>query len=178
MNITLKQLKAFNACEAGLLWFKQQKRKEVKYILRKLVCENHFDYANWFVTKLFTHPQCVQYSIFSSEICLEQFEKQYPEDSRPREAIEAAKNWLKNPTEENRSAAWYAAEYTAGLTASTAWSAAKYAAWSAAKYAAWSAAYAASAARSAEYAAESAAESAAWSARSALMEKAIEMLGL
>jgi hypothetical protein len=30
------------------------------------------------------------------------FEKKYPNDKSPREAIEAAENWLKNPTEENR----------------------------------------------------------------------------
>lgn len=40
------------------------------------------------------------------------FEKGHPNDDRPRKAIEAAKEWLKNPTEENRKAAeaaWAAA---------------------------------------------------------------------
>ena len=30
------------------------------------------------------------------------FEKKYPKDDRPRKAIEAAVNWLENPTEENQ----------------------------------------------------------------------------
>jgi len=32
-------------------------------------------------------------------------EKKYPKDDRPRKAIEAAKNWLANPTKENAHAA-------------------------------------------------------------------------
>ncbi len=81
----------------------------------------------------------VALSIYSAELCINEFEKVYPTDKRPREAIEAAKKWLLEPTKENESAA----------------------AWSAAS----AAASAESAARSAS--AESAARSAAWSARSA-----------
>jgi len=74
-------------------------------------------------------------AIFSAELCLSNFETEYPEDKRPRLAIEAAKKYLDNPTEENRSAAWSAAE----AARSAAWSA-----WSAA----WSAARSAASARS------------------------------
>lgn len=82
----------------------------------------------------------VSLSIYSAELCIDNFEKVFPDDNKPREAIEAAKKWLLEPTEANQSAARSAAE--------SAWSA-----WSAARSAAWSA--------------ESAAESAAWSAESA-----------
>ena len=89
-----------------------------------------------------TKNDSVALSIFSAELCIKNFEKLYPNDKRPREAIEAAKKWLKNPTEENRSAArsaWSAAE-----------SAAESAAWSAARYAESAAWYAESAAWYAE----------------------------
>ena len=87
----------------------------------------------------------VALSIFSAELCIEQFEKVYPKDKRPREAIEAAKKWLLEPTKENesaaesaksaaKSAAWSAAE-SAWLAAESAW----LAAWSAAESAAESA---------------------------------------
>jgi len=97
----------------------------------------------------------VALSIYAAELCIDNFEKKYPEDKKPREAIEAAKKFLKYPTKANRSAAWSAAE--------SAWSAAWSAAESA-RSAAWSAAW--SAAESARSAAESArsARSAAWSA--------------
>jgi hypothetical protein len=100
----------------------------------------------------------VALAIFSAEQCLKNFEKEYPDDKRPREAIEAAKRWLEHPTKKNqvaaRSEAWSAAE-----SAWSAWSAAESAAWSA-----WSAESAAWSAWSAESAAWSEAWSEAWSA--------------
>ena len=54
----------------------------------------------------------VAISIYSAELCLENFEKLFPNDKKPREAIEAANRWIENPTEENESAAesaWSAA---------------------------------------------------------------------
>ena len=139
----------------------------------------------------------VALAIYSAELVIDNFEKVYPDDKRPREAIEAAKRYLKDPSEKNRSAA-ESAESAAWSAASAAWSAASAAsaAASAAESAAWgvasaaasaaSAAIAASAARSVASAAwsaarsvASAAESAAWSvasaaesaARSALIKK-------
>ena len=47
----------------------------------------------------------VALSIYAAELCIENFENIYPDDKRPREAIEAAKKWLKNPTIENKKAA-------------------------------------------------------------------------
>jgi len=64
----------------------------------------------------------VKLAIFAAEQCLKYFKEEYPDDKRPREAIEAAKRWLKNPTAKNREAA--------GNTREAAWSAGN-AAWSA-----------------------------------------------
>ena len=89
----------------------------------------------------------VAISIFSAELCLKNFEKVYTNDKRPREAIEAAKKWIENPTEENESAV-------------------RSATWSA-RSAAWSAESAARSAESAAWPAARSAESAAWSAESA-----------
>ena len=72
-----------------------------------------------------------RFAIDCAERTLKNFEDKYPEDKRPREAIEAAKKYLEDPTEENQSAAWSAG--------SAAWSAA-WSAESAARSAAWSAA--------------------------------------
>ena len=51
----------------------------------------------------------VKLAIFAAELVIDNYEKEYPNDDRPRKAIEAAKNWLKNPTQENQNA-----EATAG----------------------------------------------------------------
>jgi hypothetical protein len=83
---------------------------------------------------------------------LKHYEDRYPEDKRPREAIQAALKWAKDPTEANRAAA--NAAYVAAAAAA------------AAAYAADAAAYAADAANAdAAYAAADAANAAADAAR-------------
>jgi hypothetical protein len=112
----------------------------------------------------FTKKMGVEYAVWCARRCLKNFEKEFPDDKRPRQAINAAARWLKTPTQKNETAARSAAK-TAAKTAAE--SAAGSAAESAARSAAWSAAEsdARSTARSAaKTAAESAAWSAAWSA--------------
>jgi hypothetical protein len=109
----------------------------------------------------------VALSIYAAELVIKNFEKKYPDDKRPREAIQAAKKWLKNPTEENASvSASSAAAYasSAAAYASTVSAAYVSAAYVSAAYAAASA-YASSAA--AASAAASAYVSAAYAAASA-----------
>ena len=118
-----------------------------------------------------TKEDSVRLAIFASELCIKNFEKVYPNDDRPRKAIEAAKYWLANQNGSAESSAASAAESARSVAWSAAWSAAESAAKSAAesaRSAAWSAAWsAASAAWSARSVAESAAWSVAWSAASA-----------
>jgi len=101
--------------------------------------------------KKWTRKDSLSLAIYSAELVSENFEKEYPNNLRPRKAIQAAKKVLENDTKKNRAAAWSAA-------ANAAASAAASAAWSAA----WSAA---------ENAAENAEENAASAAESASKEK-------
>jgi hypothetical protein len=78
----------------------------------------------------------VAMAIFSAELVIDIFEKKYPNDDRPRKAIEAAKKWLKDPTDKN-SAAYAAYAANAANAANAAANAAN-----AAAYAANAAAYA------------------------------------
>ena len=96
-------------------------------------------------------PLSVEYAIGCAKRVLPNFEKKYPNDDRPRKAIEAAEKWLKEPTEENM----LSAKYAGFVAFSAAWSAAG---------STWSAGYAAD---SAVAAADSADRSAHWSAKSA-----------
>lgn len=50
---------------------------------------------------------------------LPKFEKCYPTDERPRQAIEAGKKWAENPTEENRAAARILADDSSSASIST-----------------------------------------------------------
>ena len=104
----------------------------------------------------------VALSIYAAELCLDNFEKIYPDDKRPRLAIDAAKQWIKNPCEETASAAASAAR-------------AAYSAASAAARAADSAAY--SAARAAARAAR-AARAALTDKIEAWMQKRVKKLGV
>jgi len=116
-------------------------------------------------TYRFTKRIAVELAIFSARLCLKNFEKEFPDDNRPRLAIESAEKYFKKPSTKTKlaakSAAW-SAESAAELAVRSAESAAE------------------SAARSARSAAESAARSArsawsawaAWSAESAVRSSA------
>ena len=67
----------------------------------------------------------IKLAIFAAELVIDIFENAYPNDDRPRKAIEAAKEWLKHPTVEKQNAA--AAAYAAAADAA-AYAAATYAA--------------------------------------------------
>ena len=83
-----------------------------------------------------------EFAVWCAEQCLHEFEKKYPDDLRPRQAIEAKRKWLKGEiSNEELYAASSAASSAAWSAASdSAWSAASDSAWSAASSAAWSAA--------------------------------------
>ena len=107
----------------------------------------------------------VAVSIGAAEMCLKNFEKVFPNDKRPREAIEAARKWLENPTKKNESA------LSAESAARSAWSAAE-AAGSARSAESAASAWSALSAESAAEAAASAAEAAAASVESAASAEA------
>jgi hypothetical protein len=111
-----------------------------------------------------TTPVLVFWAADCAEHVLPVFETKYPEDDRPRKAIEAARAWVANPTDANRNASTYAAynAHDAAYAANAAYNAAAYnaaaynafdAAYDVAYDAAYAAAYAANAATYAAYAA-------------------------
>ena len=67
----------------------------------------------------------VALTIYSAELVIGIYEKKYPNDTRPRDATEAAKKWLAEPTEANRTRAANAANAAAHAAANAAYAAAK-----------------------------------------------------
>ena len=114
-----------------------------------------------------TQAEAVEYAIIQAESVLHIFEKEFPDDKRPRQAIEAARKWWREPSEANQLAA-NAAAYAAANAAAYAANAAAYAASAAADA---YAAYAAAAADAAAYWADKARNEAKKAARTAGKER-------
>ena len=67
----------------------------------------------------------VRLAIYAAESVLSIFEKECPGDKRPRQAIEAAKAWIKNPCEKTWAASAASAASAAWAAASATWAAAR-----------------------------------------------------
>ena len=153
-TITLKWLQSKGACKESIeAWHKETDHGTLA-TLNRLVVKNP-KWGNWLICRLMNKKQAVQYAIFAAEQVIDIYERKYPNDKRPRNAIEAAKAYLKNPSKKTKAyaadagyAATYAAGYGAGYAATYAAAAATYAADYAAGYddAAAAATYAADAA--------------------------------
>ena len=139
-------------------------------VLAVVECEEKSDiqddkevYSRMRILKAFrwTKTDSVSLAIYAAKLVIDIYEKEYPNDDRPRKAIEAAQKWLKNSLDKNAYAAARAAAYAAIYAADAAIYAAADAAARAAAYAAAGAAagatdavaYAADAARAADAAA-------------------------
>jgi hypothetical protein len=150
MNINIKTLTKYNACNEAQEWFINSKCKTIEEGYKKLKEEKHlnkYHWTNWIISRLLNKNDKIKYAIFAAELVIDIFEKEYPNDKRPRKAIEAAKKYLKNKTSKNKSAAYTAADAAVDAAADAAADAAynaTHAAYAAA-YAAADAAYAAAA---------------------------------
>ena len=155
MKVTSEFLKEKRACNEGLKWVIKNKLIDLEDVdlLQVLVKDKKLEWANWLIVRVMTYKQYIAYAIFAAEQVIDIFEKKYPEDNRPRKAIEAAKKCLENPTAENNADAAYVA-YAAYAAYAAYVADAAYAAYAVA--AAAYAAYAADAVAAAAYAADAA----------------------
>ena len=137
MILTKQFLKEKEACREGYEFACENLLGlEHEAVINKLIETGHVNWANWFITRMMDYKQRVQYAVFAAEQVLDIFEKKYPEDKRPRLAIEAAKKCIEDPSEENKQAARKARAADAAAAAAAAAADAAYAAYAAAAYAA------------------------------------------
>ena len=108
-EITVKWLTEKSACQEGIDWFIAQKETNSIKVLEKLIAEKKLDWANWLVIRVMEYKQYVSYAVFAAEQVIDIYEKKYPNDKRLRQAIDAAKKCIDNPSKENRDAAANAA---------------------------------------------------------------------
>ena len=147
LTLTLEQLKALKPCKEGYSWYsKNIDTTDLNIILHKLANQK-WVWCKWLFVKLLRENQNRALAIYCAELTLPTFEATYPDDKRPREAIEAASAYLKGEISED-------ALQVKRRDASAAYAAAAYAAYASAAYAAAaSAAYAAAASAAAASAA-------------------------
>lgn len=141
MKITKAWLNRRGACSAGVEGFEKSGLTEASEVMAGLLKENRREWANWLIARLLDRKDKIRYAVFAAEQVIEMFEKKYPEDKRPRQAIEAAKAVLKKNNDKTRVAAGDAAvaawsAWAASGAARDAMAAARAAAW-AARVAAW-----------------------------------------
>jgi hypothetical protein len=132
----------------------------------KLTTTKELSCPDWYIDDKKRRRVQVQFAVLCAESVLHIYENQYPDDNRPRKAIEAAQNYLKKPSNAAAKAANAAAKAANAAYAAKATKAA---------YAAYAAAYAAKAAYEAyeayaAYAAYEAANAVAYAAKAANVE--------
>jgi hypothetical protein len=176
-KLTEKWLIKNDACqEAVEQWKDEGCEPDLIKVLNRCIELKKYDWGNWLIVRQMTYKQYVSYAVFAAKQVIDIYEKKYPDDKRPRQAIDAAKACIKNPSAKNKAAAraaWAAwAAGAAARAAEAAWAAAR-AAW-----AAWAAGAAARAARAAEAAAAGAAWAGAAAAVGATMQEKILGYGI
>ena len=116
MKVTKEFLREKHACATGYRWFCENclELGDFEEQIKQLK-QHRYDWTNWLLVRLMSLEQKRKYAIFAAQQVLDIFEAKYPDDERPRKAIEAAAIVVENNTKENRSAAAAAASaaYTA-----------------------------------------------------------------
>ena len=88
MKITKKWLLKKGACSEGREWFEKQVKTDAVEVLQELIKQDHLQWANWTIARVMDRKQKLTYAIFAAEQVIAIFEKKYPEDKRPRKAIQ------------------------------------------------------------------------------------------
>lgn len=101
LRITKKWLRKNFACQDAYKWYCKQNTTDLFELVKRAKKEKKYDWINWVITRKMTKRQCAQYAIYAAEKVLHIYEKKYPDDSRPRLAIEAAKMYLRNQNNKN-----------------------------------------------------------------------------
>jgi hypothetical protein len=185
MTTTLNKIKAHSPCADGwaklLLFLNKTEADDEPLSIATIIQSNGIRDAVWALCAVEGKDKEIRlFAADCAESVLHIYEKQYPNDDRPRKAIQAARDYANGVIGKDElaaaSAAW-AAAWAAAWDASDAARAAAWDASDAARAAAWDASDAAwDASDAARAAAWAAASAAAWAAASAAKWQEIELL--
>jgi hypothetical protein len=119
-KITIEFLNEIGACKEGVARWQEKGLPDVIPELRSLIADDCEVWANWFITRCMSHDQQIRYAVYAAELVIKIYEDKYPGDDRPRKAIEATKEYLKEKSVKNRNAAATAAANAASNAYATA----------------------------------------------------------
>ena len=114
MRITEAKMIKLGACDGDWKkYFIGKKSVDVKLILDAAIADENYSYAQWGLSRLMTHKQQIKWAVYCAEQVIKIYEDKYPDNPAPRNAINAAKKYLRYPTEKNKYAAFTAANAAA-----------------------------------------------------------------
>ena len=90
MKITKQFINKWEPCDEAVDWFYDQDERDSVAVAKKLIKEDRPEWANWLVARLLDREGKIRYAVYAAKQVLANFEKEYPHDKRPREAINAA----------------------------------------------------------------------------------------
>ena len=113
MRVTEEFLKPLNPCKEGYKYAidKGYIGLEGVDFVKKLISDDKLEWANWLIVRIIDYKEYVSYAVFAALQVIDIYEKQCPDDKRPRLAIEAAQRCIDNPSDENKAAARAAAAW-------------------------------------------------------------------
>jgi hypothetical protein len=103
-RITAKWLKKKRACTSDEENRQAEEIGDVRLVVEELMKQDRFNDANWLITRKLNVDENRMYAINAAKLALPIFEKEFPDDNRPRKAIEAAEKYLKHKTKKNKKA--------------------------------------------------------------------------
>ncbi len=84
MKITEEYLRSKSVCTEWIEWFRGQDERRPKHLLQNLIKERRLDLANWLLCRLLTKKQRIRYACYAAKRALPIYEKEFPDDKRPR----------------------------------------------------------------------------------------------
>ena len=109
-RVTEKRLRAMRACVDGRDYVVNNcPYTDSAKVVEWLIKEDKLDWANWLIVMVMERKQYLAYAIYSAEQVIDIYENKYPDDDRPRKAVEATRQVLKRDTKKNKAAAAAAA---------------------------------------------------------------------
>jgi len=137
-TLNAEELKKLRACKGSFdVFYAAHGEKDVK--LSKALDSNGWNDAWWYLSKAWEYLTKSQQDDIQhlgcdwADSCLHYFEKKFPDDKRPRLAIEAKRNFISGNISEKELAVARSAACAAAKSVESTWSVARSAAWAAAE---------------------------------------------
>ena len=103
-TITKEWLAKNKACQKAVEWIDQQDTRDETVLIKRSIAigDEHLDWVSWYLSRGLNRKNKIKYAVYSAEQVIGIYETKYPDDQRPRQAIEAAKAVIESDNEKTR----------------------------------------------------------------------------